>query len=354
MSKSESTKKLVQGHTRTLKQLSEDRVKKSKVIAIMNNKGGCGKTATAIALGMYLVRSGNNVLFWDDDAQSNLSHRLGLRDDMALGRRVYDLFRNYDTKDLEAKLRELAIIVDYPYLYRIKGSPVTPGEVGIMGGSIYSEIEAESTNQKIKDDFTVFFRKSLKFYQNFFDYIIIDTSPQMSGNVLCQLAARTADEIIIPCDGLEAAMGLDGFLEWLQSSNSTSNILLAMIKYQDDTGNLRACIKENENFTINNVVYRALKESLGDFVCDTGIKELASLKNTVYGGFGKKTNYDMLCKEIISKISVARPHISNYWNSSVSTKLKNSLLEIGVQTLDKKPVFRNPKFEYLSGGKLLC
>ena len=340
-----------------LPMLSADRAARAKVVSIMNNKGGCGKTTSAIALGLHLARAGQNVLFWDNDPQSNLSQRLGLPDGKYREQRVDQFFRNADREDFDEELVKLSMIARYPYFYRLQGAASPPGMVGIMGGAHTAEIEAKSMRDKLQlntylepERRNLFrtFALGMKFFKNYFDYIIMDTSPAMEGNFLCQLAVRTADEIVCPVDGLEAAMGLKTFCNWVYAETDPENgvvkrpnLMFAMIKYQEDTQNLK---EVTQHYRLRNAVYRALKESLGDFVCDNGIKELPSLRNKVYGGFGRKTNYEELSNEMAFKMSSHRPQFFNHWDRHVSNRLMEALSQIEMKTLEKRPDFKKPRF----------
>lgn len=346
-----------------LNKLPEGRRAKSKVIAIMNNKGGCGKTTTAIALGLHLARAGNNVMFWDMDPQSNLTQRLGIPDIKYRDRRLNEFFRNIDKESFDEEQRKLPIIIKYPYFYRLQGSLTPPGTIAIMAGSHVAELEAASAEVKLRTDpyimeperrnMYLVVKKVINFYRDYFDYIILDSAPAMEGNALGQLTARLADEVVIPIDGLEAAMGVAAFNRWLYAETSSDknvpsrpNMLYAMIKYQDDTKNV---MDEISGEGMRNAVYFALKDALGNYVCDEGIKELPSLRNKVYGGFGKKNAYEEVCNEIIHKITMPRTNFFVHWNQIIASKLDKNLSKIGAKTLQKQPEFRNPFYPAING-----
>ncbi len=346
-----------------LTKLPDDRIAKSKVIAVTNNKGGCGKTTTTMALGFYLSRAGNNVLFWDNDPQSNLSQRLGLPDGKFKDQRLNCFFRNVGMEGFETDQRKLSMVVKYPYLSRIKGNQAPPGTIGIMAGDHTAESEAKSAKDRLSGKYELeveqrslfwTFRNTLKFYRDYFDYILMDTAPAMEGNILCQLAARTADEIVIPVDGLEAATGLKNLITWVQSETASENgvvkrpnVLLAMVKYSEDAGEKRVTL--DPSIKLRNAVYQALKENLKDYVCDNGVKESRPLRNKGYGGFGTKTDYQELSKEIAFKISMPRDNIFMHWNPVVASKLNESLNEIALTIMEKSPEFKTPRYETLNG-----
>jgi cellulose biosynthesis protein BcsQ len=349
--------------TRTkLKRLPEYSAKKSKVIAVMNSKGGCGKTTTTIALGLHLARAGNNVLFWDCDPQHNLTQRLGISENSYDERSIHYFFRNADLEDFEKEMKKLGLMLRYPYFYRITNKD--PGHIGLIIGSKHAESEANNAaiklgkntviGEPIKDIFQ-YFNDGITFYSNYYDYIILDTAPAIEGNLLCQLAARTADEIICPMDGLESAYGIDMMINWVNKEIGHSsmlnshlpNVVFAMVKYSDD---VEMQLKPDMSLQERNEVYSAIKNALGDFVCDTGIKESRVLRNKVYGGFkGSSNPYNKLCDEIIKKISTRRSNIFSYWDRSKSNKMQESLLKISEKSLKdrtpeiKVPIYANPE-----------
>lgn len=332
-----------------IKTLPQERRTASKVIAVMNNKGGCGKTTTAIALGMYLARTGKNVLFWDNDPQANLSQRLALPNEMYNEHRLDMLFASMGKKP-----SDLSLIAKYPYLVRLKGSKVKPGVVGLMGGNDYSEIEANSLNIKLEKRYsgtmhrtiTSYFRDSVGFFKSYYDYIIIDTAPAMEGNILNKLAVKTADEIVYPIDGFEAAIGVMAMLRWMASETKDNEIkpngVFAMVKYQLNTKDTGTDLMEPQN---QNRIHQAMRNTFNSFVCDHGVKESMKIRNLT-AGFGGKTDYTTLCAEIVDKISQPRARLFDYvLRDGFFDEFEKELSEIQKTLLKHTPTFKMPRFQ---------
>ena len=332
----------------TVKTLPKERRQASKVIAIMNNKGGCGKTTTAIALGMYLARTGKNVLFWDNDPQSNLSQRLALPSEDYNDRRLDMLFASAGTAP------SLSMIVKYPYLVRLKGSEVKPGVVGLMGGSDFAEIEANALHAKLEKGYVgigyrsliTYFQDSVKFFKAYYDYIIMDTAPAMEGNILNKLAVRTAEEIVYPIDGIEAALGIKAMLRWMVTETRENEIkpngVFAMVKYQLATKNTSTDLMAPQN---QNSIYQAMKETFGDFVCDHGVKESMKIRNLT-AGFGGKTDYTALCAEISNKITQPRARLFDYTaRDGFFEGFEKDLSDIQKTLMKHAPTFKTPRYQ---------
>jgi len=334
-------------------ELDSERQKKSKVIAVMNNKGGCGKTTTAMALGMYFARTGNNILFWDVDPQSNLTQRLGIEDHINI-ERLDSLFREPDEN------KDISVIMEYPYLQRIHGTKEGVGIVGLVPGGHMSESEADFLEQRFNRfgrDYIdkIGFRSSTHYVQSllnnylqYYDYIIMDTAPALEGNKLNTISVRTADEIIYPIDGIEAALGIKQILNWMDTQTKARepqpNGLFAMVKYQIDTKNVNVSIDQKSR----NTVFRILKDVFKDFVCDNGVKELRSLRHSTKGmpGFGGKTQYTELCSEIVDHItSPNRENIFEFIQRNGTIPALESELSVIAKTARKrKPKTKQPQY----------
>lgn len=344
-----------------LGKLSRDRIDNSKIIALMNNKGGCGKTSTSIALGMYLVRTGHNVLFWDNDPQSNLTQRMGLSDNKCPDKRINILFASAHMAGFERDHRKLISVVEYPFIYRMNKSIARPGKIGLMAGSHDAEIEANSADKKMGQktfsevehkDIYKFFNSTVQFYRNYFDYIIMDTAPAIEGNILNKLASRAVNEIIIPVDGIEAAFGMRTLLSWIVSQTrdfnggSPPNITFAMVKYQEDSKRLGL---DTSTLRLRNSVYRAMKDAFGDYVCDQGVRETQTLRSVVSGFKGsKKTDYYALTQEISEKLELPRENIFKKINSNTFNGLESQLLILQSKIQEKTPKFKSPYYTALT------
>lgn len=174
-------------------------MKKKKIIAIANQKGGVAKTTTAINIGAGLVRKGKNVLLVDTDNQCHLSRWLGYDSQdgkptvseliwqtvSGVKQPVDDFIRHNDTEN-----------IDY-----IPSNFMLAGIISILG------TDSDSTS--------VFARLFSDDYFNKYDYIIIDCPPTL--DLLVSNALKACDKVLIPVQSdYWAYEGVDQLLATLQ------------------------------------------------------------------------------------------------------------------------------------------
>jgi cellulose biosynthesis protein BcsQ len=322
----------------------------------MNNKGGCGKTSLSLAIGVHQARAGKNVLFIDCDPQCNLSQRLGVADGKFTNRRLTQFFGTMHNNDFLETQMELPIAIQFRYLYKLHGSDCKPGTIALLAGSRYAEDEASFAIKMLSNNMELDYEQrqignrflsAIKKYLEFFDLIILDTAPALEGSLLCQLALQASGDIVCPVDGLEAALGLQNVISWIDRQSSPTfgvlnkpNITFALTKYHEDVS--EDLLALSDGYSIRNAVFTALKDVMGDYVCNHGIKENKDKKNKVYQVYGRINDYEAMCEEIISKINNPLPNFFENWDIESLNMLRAKLGKIEAMSLRKKtPVFKD-------------
>ncbi len=143
-----------------------------KIIAVVNQKGGVGKTTTAVNLTAGLTALGKRVLLCDFDPQANATSGLGIPK-KKLKKTVYDLIINEDDP--------LSAIVSTPY------GDVLPASADLAGAGV-ELISMPNPNQCLKN--------ALQPLKDRYDVIFIDCPPSLEMLTLNALAA--ADSILVP------------------------------------------------------------------------------------------------------------------------------------------------------------
>ena len=145
-----------------------------RVIAIANQKGGVGKTTTAINLSACLAEAGKRVLTIDLDPQGNMTSGLGV-DKNEVENTVYELMLD------ECSIKEsMADTV-------VEGMKVIPSNVNLAG----AEIELLGINEK-----EYILKNAVDYIKEDYDFIIIDCPPSL--NMLTINAMTTADSVLVP------------------------------------------------------------------------------------------------------------------------------------------------------------
>lgn len=168
---------------------------KTTVVAVINQKGGTGKTTTTINLGSALGKNGKKVLLIDLDPQSNLSYSLAIP---TADGTLADVFLG--TK----KLKEILIQKD--------GIWVAPGSNDLV------DIEISLVGQNDRESFL----KAILAEAKGFDYVMIDCPPSLS--VLTLNALTAAHEVLIPLQmEVLTLQGLDQITKTVERVKKTFN-----------------------------------------------------------------------------------------------------------------------------------
>ncbi len=208
------------------------------VIAISNQKGGVGKTTTAVSLASELAIAGRRVLLVDFDPQGNASSGLGVEPNSE-GQDVYDMFFG------EVTLQE-ALNVS-PMISSLYVAPSSKDLVSI-------ELELGKTPGR-----ELILKSQIKLLRDRFDYILIDCPP--SSGLLTLNALGAAEHILIPLqaeyyalEGLSALMQTIEFVK--QTFNPNLNILGVFLTMYDSRTKLSQQVEDEIKTHFNELAFK--------------------------------------------------------------------------------------------------
>jgi chromosome partitioning protein len=199
----------------------------TKIYALANQKGGVGKTTTAVNLGAYLALNGMRVLLIDIDPQANATSSLGF-DKNDLPSSIYDAIIN------KVPIAEIILLTDHFCLELVPSSPALAGaEVEIVGLLAREHL----------------LRKAIAPVVERYDYVLIDCPPSL-GLLTINALTAAADGVIIPvqCEYL----ALEGLTQLIYTINLVRDNLnpglrtrgLLMTMYDTRTNLSRQVVEE--------------------------------------------------------------------------------------------------------------
>ena len=210
-----------------------------RIIAIANQKGGVGKTTTAINLSACLSEMGQRVLTIDIDPQGNTTSGLGV-DKNEAENSVYDLLLE------ECSIEECIIETE------IENQSLIPSNVNLAG----AEIELIGVEEK-----EYILRRETKKVRDQYDFIIIDCPPSL--NMLTVNALTAADTVLVPiqCEyyALEGLSQLTRTIELVQERlNPDLEIEGVVFTMYDARTNLSLQVVENVKGYLHQNIYKTI------------------------------------------------------------------------------------------------
>jgi chromosome partitioning protein len=218
---------------------TEEGSRMGRIIAIANQKGGVGKTTTAINLSSCLAESGAKVLVADLDPQGNTTSGLGV-DKYNLDRTIYEMMLG------EFEMKECVIADLFDNL------DLAPSNVNLSG----AEIELIGIDKK-----EYILKKALTPIKENYDFIIIDCPPSL--NMLTVNALTAADSVLVPiqCE-FYALEGLSQLIHTInlvkKRLNPTLDIEGVVFTMYDARTNLSLQVVENVKSNLKQNVYKTI------------------------------------------------------------------------------------------------
>ena len=210
-----------------------------RIIAIANQKGGVGKTTTAINLSACLAESGKKVLTIDTDPQGNTTSGLGVDKD-ELENTVYELMLD------ECTIKESLVKTEFENLDLI------PSNVNLAG----AEIELLGINEK-----EYILKNAVDYIKDDYDFVIIDGPPSL--NMLTVNALTTANTVLVPiqCE-YYALEGLSQLLHTIslvkERLNENLQIEGVVFTMYDARTNLSLQVVENVKNNLDTTIYKTI------------------------------------------------------------------------------------------------
>lgn len=259
-----------------------------RITAVINQKGGVGKTTTTVNLGAALARKGLRVLLVDLDPQANLTAHL-MMDHAQVRTTTYDLLMG------NAPLADVARPTAIEGLYLVPSAGDLAGAEVELANEIGREYFLKDRLQKADERTAVF------------DEVLVDCPPSLG--LLAINALTAADEALVP---LQAEFfALQGMARYLEVQNLVKERLNPNLRL----GGIVICMWKGQA-NLSHEVREEVKKSFGEVLFETVIRQNVKLAEAPSAGktifeYAADSNgaqdYEALAEEFLARRGVPKP-----------------------------------------------
>lgn len=210
-----------------------------RILAIANQKGGVGKTTTAVNLATALAAVGHNVLMFDLDPQGNASTCLGI-DRNTASEGSYEVLIN------QTPIADAIVETNVPKLC------VVPASVDLSGAEL-ELVDLENRERRLKQAFEGLDPK--------YDFVLIDCPPALGLLTLNAMVAANGVLVPLQCEylALEGLSQLVRTIERIKNTfNSDLNIQGIVLTMFDSRNNLSSLVADDVRSYFGDVVYKTV------------------------------------------------------------------------------------------------
>ncbi|MCL4134910.1 UNVERIFIED_CONTAM: hypothetical protein GTU68_005269 [Idotea baltica] len=216
-----------------------------RILAVANQKGGVGKTTTAVNLGTALAAVGKRVLLIDLDAQGNASTGLGVGRDMREFTSYHVLLGEIDLSTAIQKTTVSGLDL-CPASEDLSGADLDLADLPRRAHRLADALAEAAEGGSVQDRY---------------DYVMIDCPPSLSMVTINAMAASTGIIVPLQCEfyALEGLSQLIKTVRRVKSTlNPTLNIQGVVLTMHDSRNNLSAQVAEDVRESLGNVVYETV------------------------------------------------------------------------------------------------